>query len=94
MSADIYEIAAQIAAAQERRDYYEPHSALWIAADATLAHWCRRLNEASEVMSERTQPAVDVVDVIRDAEDAALVQHEAGSCHLSEWSCSYCEASS
>lgn len=48
MSADIYEIAAQIAACQERRDYYEPHTALWIAADATLAHWCRRLNEAAK----------------------------------------------
>ena len=48
MTADIYEIAAQIAAAQERRDYYEPHTPLWIAADAAVAELCRRLNEAAK----------------------------------------------
>ncbi len=48
MSADIYEIAAQIAAAQERRSYYEPHTPLWIAADAAVAELCRRLNEAAK----------------------------------------------
>lgn len=39
--------------------------------------------------------AVDLLfDAIDAAEAAARAQHRAGTCHLSEWSCSYCEAES
>lgn len=34
----------------------------------------------------------DPLAAIEAAEAAALAAHEAGTCHLSEWSCSYCEA--
>ena len=31
-------------------------------------------------------------DAIAAAEAEALAHHQAGTCHLSEWACSYCEA--
>ena len=36
-----------------------------------------------------TQP--DIFAAIDRAYAEALARHEAGTCHLSEWSCSYCE---
>ena len=35
---------------------------------------------------------VSVAQAVADAEAEALRAHEAGTCHLSEWSCSHCEA--
>ena len=35
---------------------------------------------------------VSVAQAVADAEAEALRAHEAGECHLSEWSCSHCEA--
>lgn len=35
--------------------------------------------------------AVDPVAPVERAEAAARAAHAAGTCHLSEWSCSYCE---
>ena len=35
---------------------------------------------------------VSVAQAVADAEAEALRLHEAGECHLSEWSCSHCEA--
>ena len=32
-----------------------------------------------------------VVAAVEHAEAEALRAHEAGTCHLSEWSCSHCE---
>jgi hypothetical protein len=34
---------------------------------------------------------MDVIEAIEAAEAEALRQHNAGTCHLSEWSCSWCE---
>lgn len=34
----------------------------------------------------------DFIAAVERAEAAALVAHDAGTCHLSEWSCSHCEA--
>ncbi len=39
-----------------------------------------------------TDAEPDVVDAVAQAEASALAAHNAGTCHLSEWSCSYCEA--
>jgi hypothetical protein len=36
---------------------------------------------------------VDPFAAIDAAYAQALAEHNAGTCHLSEWSCSYCEAS-
>ena len=36
----------------------------------------------------------DPVAAIESAEAEALTQHQRGECHLSEWSCSFCEAES
>ena len=33
----------------------------------------------------------DLLDAVEAAEARALAEHKAGACHLSEWSCSYCE---
>jgi len=35
---------------------------------------------------------MSVAQAVADAEAEALRAHEAGECHLSEWSCSHCEA--
>ena len=35
---------------------------------------------------------MSVAQAVADAEAEALRLHEAGGCHLSEWSCSHCEA--
>ena len=35
-----------------------------------------------------------LVDAIDQAEAEALRQHQAGTCHLSEWSCSWCAEAS
>ena len=35
---------------------------------------------------------MSVAQAVADAEAEALRLHEAGECHLSEWSCSHCEA--
>lgn len=32
-------------------------------------------------------------EAIATAEAQSLIDHDAGNCHLSEWSCSFCEAS-
>ena len=37
-------------------------------------------------------PADDLLAAIENAEATALTEHDEGRCHLSEWSCSYCEA--
>jgi hypothetical protein len=34
----------------------------------------------------------DPIAAIEAAEQQARAEHEAGTCHLSEWSCSHCEA--
>jgi hypothetical protein len=34
----------------------------------------------------------DLLDAVEAAEVEALARHEAGTCHTSEWSCSFCEA--
>lgn len=34
----------------------------------------------------------DLPTAVANAEAAALAAHNAGTCHLSEWSCSACEA--
>lgn len=34
---------------------------------------------------------LSVAQAVADAEAEALRAHEAGECHLSEWSCSHCE---
>lgn len=34
----------------------------------------------------------DPIAAVAAAEAEVQAQHEAGTCHLSEWSCSYCEA--
>lgn len=39
-----------------------------------------------------TTVAGELVAAVEAAEAEALRQHQAGTCHLSEWSCSYCEA--
>lgn len=41
-----------------------------------------------------TTPADLLLDAVTSAEAQALAAHEAGTCHLSEWSCSHCEAES
>ena len=46
MSVD--EILRELTAAQELRDRHEMLTPMWIAADAVVAHWCKRLNEACE----------------------------------------------
>lgn len=33
----------------------------------------------------------DLITAITQAEAEALAQHEAGTCHQSEWTCSHCE---
>ena len=35
---------------------------------------------------------MSVAQAVADAEAEALRAHEAGTCHLSEWSCTHCEA--
>jgi len=43
-------------------------------------------------------PATELLDELLDAIDhakaLALAAHQSGECYLSEWSCSYCEATS
>lgn len=39
-------------------------------------------------------PEPDVLGAIVGAEEQARAAHEQGTCHESEWSCSYCEAAS
>ena len=34
----------------------------------------------------------DLIAAIDAAEADALRQHQAGTCHMSEWSCSWCQA--
>jgi len=34
----------------------------------------------------------DLHAAVANAEAAAVAAHNAGTCHLSEWSCSHCEA--
>ena len=34
---------------------------------------------------------MSVVEAVAAAEREAREAHDAGTCHLSEWSCSYCE---
>lgn len=36
--------------------------------------------------------ALTLVDAVAEADSKALAEHLAGSCYLSEWSCSHCEA--
>lgn len=36
---------------------------------------------------------ITIFDAIAAAEAQASTDHEAGTCHLSEWSCSFCEVS-
>jgi hypothetical protein len=44
-------------------------------------------------MRTNQPPTVDdLVVAVERAEAEAFARHEAGTCHLSEWSCSYCEA--
>jgi hypothetical protein len=38
--------------------------------------------------------AAELVALVAEAESAALTEHVVGTCHVSEWSCSYCEAES
>ena len=46
-------------------------------------------------LSEEAEDAVsDPTAAIAEAEAEALAQHQRGECHLSEWSCSFCEAES
>lgn len=40
----------------------------------------------------RCEAAQDMTAKIGEAESAALIEHLNGTCHLSEWSCSHCEA--
>lgn len=35
---------------------------------------------------------MDIIAAIAAAEDQARANHDAGICHLDEWSCSHCEA--
>jgi len=59
------------------------------AAGLTRAEWLWRVIEGEldlETMRGRVSAAV------ARAEAEALRAHESGECHLSEWSCSHCEA--
>jgi hypothetical protein len=55
------------------------------------------MNETPRTLDDAPPPGPaavrSIMAAIHNAEARALAAHQAGTCRLSEWSCSHCEAS-